>query len=128
MANVKVSLYQPIKVAGKWTFRKTPEQRLRRLSGGGYHIRIGKRMEPAWRDPGSALAALRRKQADLTFLANGGSVKPDESKAECPKRGERYLKCRCIKAGAPPAAVSIGRGASLAVRFCAPGIGSSATA
>ena len=35
MANVKVSLYQSIKVSGKWTFRRAPEQRLKRLSQGG---------------------------------------------------------------------------------------------
>ncbi len=86
MANVKVSLYQSLKVAGKWTFRRAPEQRLRRLSGGAYYIRFGKRMESAGRDPAVALAALRRKQAELTFLANGGEVKPDESNAEGPKR------------------------------------------
>lgn len=86
MANVKVSLYQSIKAAGKWTFRRAPEQRLQWLAQGGYYVRFGNRMEPAGRDPAVALAALRRKQAELTFVANGGEVKPGESKAESPKR------------------------------------------
>lgn len=101
MANVKVSLYQSMKVAGKWTFQRAPEQRLRRLSGGGYYIRFGKRMESAGRDPAVALAALRRKQSELNFLANGGEVKPGESNVEGPKRvrvvaavGEYLADCR----------------------------------
>lgn len=50
------------------------------------YIRFGKRVEPAGRDSGVALATLKRKQADLTFVANRGKVKPDESKAKGPKR------------------------------------------
>ena len=42
--------------------------------------------------------------------------------------GERYVKCRCFRACVPPVAVSTGRGAGLAVRVCALGISSSATA
>jgi hypothetical protein len=38
MANKAVALYQSIKVNGKWTFRKVPEQRLRRLAEGAYYI------------------------------------------------------------------------------------------
>jgi hypothetical protein len=38
MANVKVNLYQSIKVAAKWTFRRVSELRLKRLSAGGYYI------------------------------------------------------------------------------------------
>jgi len=86
MANVKVSLYQSTKAAGKWTFRRAPEQRLRLLSVGGYYIRFGTRMEPAGRDPAVAMAALRRKQAELNFVANGGELKPDDTQAEGPKR------------------------------------------
>jgi integrase len=86
MGNVKVSLYQSIKVAGKWTLCKAPEQRLRRLSTGGYYIRFGNRMEPAGRDPAVALATLKRKQSELNFIANGGEVKSDERVAEGPKR------------------------------------------
>lgn len=86
MARVKVSLYQSIKVAGKWTFRRAPEQRLRRLSQGGYYVRFGNCMEPAGTDPTVALAALRRKQAELTFVAVGGEVKPDGGHADGPKR------------------------------------------
>ena len=68
MANVKVRLYQSIKVAGKWILRRAPEQRLRQLSQGGYYVRFGTRMEPAGRDPAVALAALKRKQAELAFI------------------------------------------------------------
>ena len=62
MANVKVRLYQSIKVAGKWMLRKAPEQRLRHLSVGGYYIHFGNRMEPAGQDPAVALAALRKNR------------------------------------------------------------------
>jgi hypothetical protein len=72
MANVRVRLYQSIKVSGKWTFRRAPEQRLRRLAQGRYYFRFGNRMEPAGCDPAVALAALRRKQAELNFVAVGG--------------------------------------------------------
>lgn len=86
MANVKVSLYQSIKVAGKWTFRRAPLQRLRLLSEGGYYVRFGNRMEAAGRDPAVAIAAVRRRQAELAFVALGGEVKQDESGAAQPKR------------------------------------------
>lgn len=86
MANIKVSLYQSIKVAGKWTFRRAPLQRLRLLSEGGYYVRFGNYMEAAGRDPAVAIAAVRRKQAELAFLALGGEVKQDESGLEQPKR------------------------------------------
>lgn len=76
MAHVKVSLYQSIKVAGKWVLRRAPEQRLRHLSEDGYYVRFGNRMEPAGRDRGMALAALKRKQAELNFVAVGGSFEP----------------------------------------------------
>lgn len=79
MAHVKVSLYQSIKVAGKWVLRKAPEQRLRHLSEGGYYVRFGNRMEPAGRDPGTAVAALKRKQAELNFIAVGGEVNGNEN-------------------------------------------------
>jgi integrase len=43
-------------------------------------------MEPAGPDPAVALAALRRKQAELTFVAVGGEVKSEGAEAEGPKR------------------------------------------
>jgi hypothetical protein len=86
MAHVRESLYQSIKVSGKWTLRRAPEQRLRQLTQGGYYIRFGNRMEPAGRDPAVALAALMRKRAELNFVAVGGEVKADESEAEGSKR------------------------------------------
>ena len=61
-------------------------QRPHAIGRGRSHVRFGKRMESAGRDPGVALAALKRKQAGLTFVANGGEEKPVESKAEDPKR------------------------------------------
>lgn len=86
LANIKVSLYQSIKVAGKWTFRRAPQQRLRLLSEGGYYVRVGKCMEGVGRDPAVAIAVLRRQQAELLFVALGGQVTQDESGAEKPKR------------------------------------------
>ena len=86
MANVKVSLYQSIKVAGKWTFRRAPEQRLKLMSQGGYYVRFGSRMEAAGPDPAVAVAALRRKQAELTFLALGGEVRLNSLTPEAPER------------------------------------------
>jgi hypothetical protein len=43
-------------------------------------------MEPAGRDPATAPAALKRKQAELRFVAVGGEVKPDESSGDDTKR------------------------------------------
>jgi hypothetical protein len=86
VANVKVRLYQSIKVAGKWILRRAPEQRLRQLSIGRYYVRFGNRMEPAGQDPAVALAALRRKQAELTFMAIGGEVNRNESRTDEQKR------------------------------------------
>jgi hypothetical protein len=82
LTNVRVTLYQSIKVGGKWTLRKAPQQRLRTLPEGGYYVRFGNRMEPAGPDPAVAIAALKRKQAELALLALGGEVKSDESGAE----------------------------------------------
>jgi integrase len=86
VANVKVRLYQSIKVASKWMLRRAPEQRLRQLSIGRYYVRFGNRMEPAGQDPAVALAVLRRKQAELTFIAIGGEVKRNESTTDEQKR------------------------------------------
>ena len=86
MARVKVNLYQSIKVSGKWTFRKAPPQRLRTLAAGGYYLRFGNRMESVGRDPALAIAALRRKQAELAFVAVGGEVKTDENATETSRR------------------------------------------
>jgi integrase len=66
--------------------RKAPEQRLRLLSVGRYYVRFGNRMEPAGQDPAVALATLRRKQAELTFIAVGGEVNGNESTTHQPKR------------------------------------------
>jgi len=85
VANVKVSLYQSIKVAGNWTFRRAREQRLRQLSQGGYYVRFANHMEPAGRDPA---VALRREQAELQFVAAGGEVKRGEDNPE----GRRRVK------------------------------------
>jgi len=82
LAHVKVSLYQSIKISGKWTFRRAPLQRLRMLHEGGYYVRFGTHMEAAGRDPALAIAAVRRKQAELAFTALGGEVKQDESRAK----------------------------------------------
>jgi hypothetical protein len=53
MANKAVALYQSLRINGKWTFRKVPEQRLRRLSEGKYHVSwyegSKKKMEPRGR-------------------------------------------------------------------------------
>jgi integrase len=86
LAHVKVNLYQSIKVSGKWTFRKAPLQRLRTLATGGYYLRFGTRMESVGCDPALAIAALRRKQAELAFLAVGGEVKSEENASQTSRR------------------------------------------
>jgi len=78
MANKAVALYQSVRINGKWTFRKVPEQRLRRLSEGKYHVSwyegTKKKMEPVGAEPDVARAALARKEKELAFVATGGKV------------------------------------------------------
>jgi integrase len=86
LANVRVSLYQSLIIAGKWTLRRVSEQRLKRLSEGGYYVRFGNHMEPAGRDPAVALATLRRKQAELNFVAVGGKLEQSDRAGDRPQR------------------------------------------
>jgi hypothetical protein len=66
--------------------RRAPEQRLKHLSIGGYYVRFGNCTEPAGRDPAVALAALRRKQAELNLIAAGGEVNADQCATNQPQR------------------------------------------
>jgi integrase len=85
VANKVVTLYQSVKINGKWTFRKVPEQRLRRLSEGKYHVSwyegSKKKMEPVGAEPDVARAALTRKQRELEFVATGGRVSNPEQRS-----------------------------------------------
>ena len=85
MANKAVALYQSVKINGKWTFRKVPDQRLRRLSEGKYHVSwyegTKKKMEPVGSEPDVARAALTRKQRELEFVATGGQVSKPEQRS-----------------------------------------------
>jgi integrase len=84
MANKAVALYQSVKIKGKWTFHKVPEQRLRRLSEGKYHVSwyegAKKKMEPVGSEPDVARAALTRKQRELALVAAGGKIAEPEKK------------------------------------------------
>lgn len=91
LANKTVVLYQHIKIKGKWKYCKVdPSDRLRRLSEGEYYIswyeRTRKSMEPLGPDPDVAKVAFDKKSAELRFIATGGEVKHDESKAEHAQR------------------------------------------
>ena len=84
MANKAVALYQSVKINGKWTFRKVPEQRLRRLSEGKYHVSwyegAKKKMEPVGLEPDVARAALTRKERELALIAVGGKIAEPKNK------------------------------------------------
>jgi hypothetical protein len=81
MANKAVSLYQSVRINGKWTFRKAPEQRLRKLSEGKYYVSwyegSKKKMEPVGPEPDVARAAVMRKQRELAYLLSGGKIEQE---------------------------------------------------
>jgi integrase len=78
MANKAVSLYLSVRINGKWTFRKAPAQRLRKLSEGSYYLSWyegpKKKMESVGAEPDVARAAVMRKQRELAYIASGGKV------------------------------------------------------
>lgn len=82
MANRVASLYRSVKKPnGKWVMVSAAEKGLRRLADGFYYVSWydGKSKkfdtENKTRDPDAALAALRRKQKELEFVAVGGEAK-----------------------------------------------------
>ena len=92
MVNKAVSLYQSVRINGKWTFRKAPEQRLRKLSEGKYYVSwyegSKKKMEPVGAEP------------DVARVSNGNSRTscPGESDPGVSK-GIRSCRRTCARAG-----------------------------
>ncbi len=83
MANLKVTLYESVRLNGRWTYKKAPE-RPKRLKEGAYYVTWyagkAKQMIGVGSDPDVAISALNRKEAELKLTANGGEVKqPPES-------------------------------------------------
>lgn len=83
MPNKKVTLYQSVKRDGRWTYQKAAT-RPKRLREGSYYVSwyVGKvkQMLPVGCDPDVAVAAVKRKEAELKFIAAGGEIKqPPES-------------------------------------------------
>ena len=77
MANKSVVLYQSIKVKNKWKYRRA-EGMLRDLSVGSYYMSYyagsKKRMEPVGRIAKEALDLVKKKQLELLYVANGGTI------------------------------------------------------
>jgi dolichyl-phosphate-mannose--protein O-mannosyl transferase len=67
LANKTAVLYQRVKINNKWTFKKAPGSRLRRLEEGSYYVSwyngTNKQLEPIGPEPSVAVTALRKEVA-----------------------------------------------------------------
>jgi len=84
MANRAVSLYQSVKLNGKWTFRKAGRTRHRLIEGQyfvSWYEQRRKFMRGVGKDADVAIAAANRKRAELNFVAAGGLLSPTTAPA-----------------------------------------------